>query len=63
MKGKLMAYALGISLLGTGVNWVKFLVGTSASSSRGSTFIPRTTSGAGTWGNGTGGTWSGGSHK
>ncbi len=60
MKGKLMAYALAVSVLGTGVNWVKYVAGATPTS--GSSFTPRTT-GGGTWGNGTGGTWSGGSHK
>jgi hypothetical protein len=64
MKGKFMIYALSISLLGTGVNWLKFFMGATSSPS-GSTFNSRTSPGGGTWGSGTGGTWSGGSggHK
>jgi hypothetical protein len=55
MKGKLITYALVVGLLGTGVNWVKFLASSVSSTSTGS-FTPRI-------GSGTGSTWSGGSHK
>ena len=56
MKGKLITYALVVGLLGTGVNWVKYLAGSVSSGSSASSFTPRTMSG-------TGSTWSGGSHK
>jgi hypothetical protein len=64
MKGKFIMYALLVSLGTTLVSWTQFFASLGGPSGKSNnSWTPRTGTGAGTWGNGTGGTTSGSGHK